>query len=157
MENLTLTQNQALAAGAIAGGTLVTMLIISIVIGVLLIIANWKIFKKTGEPGWKSIIPIYNVYILFKISGMKNFFWITLILPFVLGIVSGIAGNASVVAVIAAIVCGIFELVVSIMLCVKLSKAFGKGDGYALGLIFLPNIFTLILGFGKAEYVGLKE
>ena len=27
---------------------------------IILVIANWKIFTKAGEAGWKSIIPIYN-------------------------------------------------------------------------------------------------
>ena len=29
----------------------------------LQIIANWRIFTKAGESGWKSIIPIYGDYI----------------------------------------------------------------------------------------------
>jgi len=43
-------------------------------------------------------------------------------------------------------------IIIDVVVCIKLAKAFGKGVGYTLGLIFLPNIFTLILGFGKAEY-----
>jgi hypothetical protein len=43
----------------------------------------WKIFEKAGEAGWKSIIPIYNVYIMYKIVGMKNWFWYILIVAFV--------------------------------------------------------------------------
>ena len=33
----------------------------------LQIIANWRIFTKAGEAGWKSIIPIYGDYISYKI------------------------------------------------------------------------------------------
>ena len=29
-------------------------------------VANWKIFQKMGEPGWKALIPFYGPYILFK-------------------------------------------------------------------------------------------
>lgn len=29
---------------------------------ILQIIANWRIFIKAGEDGWKSIIPIYGDY-----------------------------------------------------------------------------------------------
>ena len=32
------------------------------------IITMWKIFEKAGEPGWASIIPIYNTYIEFEIA-----------------------------------------------------------------------------------------
>ncbi|MBZ0199154.1 MAG: DUF5684 domain-containing protein, partial [Ignavibacteriaceae bacterium] len=35
---------------------------------------------------------------------------------------------------------------------VDLAKVFGKGGGFAAGLIFLPMIFYPILGFGDAEY-----
>ena len=36
----------------------------------------------------------------------------------------------------------------------KLSKAFGKGIGFTIGMVLLPGIFRIILGFGKAQYVG---
>jgi hypothetical protein len=35
-----------------------------------------------------------------------------------------------------------------------LSKSFGNGIGFTLGLIFLNPIFILILGFGDAKYIG---
>lgn len=41
-----------------------------------------------------------------------------------------------------------------IMLYMDVAKSFGKGTGFALGLIFLAPIFWLILGFGDARYVG---
>ena len=37
----------------------------------------------------------------------------------------------------------------------RLAKAFGKGTGFGVGLTFLAPIFFLMLGFGKAEFVGL--
>ena len=46
----------------------------------------------------------------------------------------------------------VYSIVFTVMVAIRLSKAFGKGIGYTLGIIFLPNIFTLILGFGKAKY-----
>jgi hypothetical protein len=36
-------------------------LIISLAIVVLMIAAMWKVFSKAGQPGWASIIPIYNL------------------------------------------------------------------------------------------------
>ena len=163
----TLTTNEAAAAGALMGGALGVTAVLAIALGVLLIVAMWKIFTKAGEKGWKSLIPIYDIYILFKISGYKSGFWalfVAYILAFVVtfigvgtnAIVTDANGNItaitnpvfSVIPVIAAIV----ELVIGIVLCAKLSKAFKRGLGTTLGLIFLPNIFTLILGFGSAKY-----
>ena len=34
----------------------------------------------------------------------------------------------------------------------RTSHAFGHGAGFTLGLIFLPNIFTMILGFNEDEF-----
>ena len=39
----------------------------------------------------------------------------------------------------------------------KLAKAFGKTSGFGVGLIFLYPIFLMILGFGKAEYIGFEN
>ena len=33
-------------------------------------------------------------------------------------------------------------------------KAFNLNGGYIAGMILLPGIFLLVIGFGKSEYVG---
>ena len=142
---------------ALLGGLILGVSIVGLIVYVLLIIAMWKIFSKAGESGWKSLIPIYNIYIYYKIAGMKKFFWILVCASIVVGIVQSILGQDAAASGILSSILGIFSLVVSIMHCYKLSKSFGKGIGYTLGLIFLPNIFTLILGFGSAEYVGCEK
>ena len=38
-------------------------LIFAFVWWILQIIANWNIFTKAGEAGWKSLIPIYGDYV----------------------------------------------------------------------------------------------
>ena len=122
------------AAAGLAAFGIVTWLIF-IAVYVLLIIANWKIFTKAGEAGWKSLIPIYNLVVLFKIIGLSP--WLLLLFL------------ASWIPFVGWIVVAVLE----ILTMVKLSQAFGHGAGFAIGLIFLPNIFTLILGFGSSEYV----
>ena len=45
---------------------------------VLQIIVWWRLFEKAGEEGWKSIIPIYNVWIAFNIANpgsSNNILW----------------------------------------------------------------------------------
>ena len=39
------------------------------------LIACWSVFSKAGEAGWKSLIPVYNSYVLFRISWETRFFW----------------------------------------------------------------------------------
>lgn len=43
------------------------------------------------------------------------------------------------------------------MYSVKLAKAFGKGTGFAIGLIFLSPIFMLILGLGDSTSHGAQK
>lgn len=128
-----LSTSDAMATGAIAG-FFATYSIVMFVVFVLTIIAEWRIFTKAGEAGWKSLIPIYNAVVLFKIAGLSPW-W-------VLGYL------AAVIPFIGAFV----VLGITIYLMINLAKAFGKGGGFAAGLILLNTIFILILGFGSAEY-----
>ena len=115
-------------ATSAAGGSPVPG-IIGLLIGLLIIVAMWKVFTKAGQPGWASIIPIYNLYVWCKIVG-RPWWWILLMLiPFV-------------------------NFIVGIILCIDMAKSFGKGAGFGIGLAFLGIIFWPILGFGSAQYQG---
>ena len=104
-------------------------IIFGLLIALLMIVAMWKVFTKAGQPGWASIIPIYNIYIWCKIVG-RPWWWILLMLiPFV-------------------------NFIVAIILCIDLAKSFGKGVGFGIGLALLGIIFFPILGFGSAQYQG---
>ena len=103
---------------------------------VLIIVAQWKIFTKAGQEGWKALIPIYNVVVLYKIIGLSP--W--LLLLYVLSVVP--------------VVGWIISIALSIVSTVKLAKAFNQSTAFIFGLLFLSPIFQMILGFGKAEYVG---
>ena len=68
------TSTDLAAAGLTAGvsaGVMVVYLIITIAIAVLGIIAMWKIFTKAGKPGWASLIPIYNIIVMYQIVGLN--------------------------------------------------------------------------------------
>ncbi len=114
-----------------SGGGIVAlvMMLIWLAIAVLIIVAFWKVFTKAGEPGWAAIVPIYNLIVLLKIAG-KPLWWIVLcIIPLV-------------------------NLIPGIMVPIAIAEKFGKGIGFAIGLILLPFIFYPILGFGDARYRG---
>ena len=124
----------------------------------LQIIANWRIFTKAGEAGWKSIIPIYGDYISYKIAWQPAYFWLTLIL----GIVSSylqetLETGESLTVYMLVILIKIILVIISIMYSIKLARAFGRGTGFAIGLIFLQPIFMLILGFGDDRYYGADK
>ncbi|OLA96224.1 MAG: signal peptidase I [Verrucomicrobia bacterium 13_2_20CM_55_10] len=102
---------------------------VGLLIALFLIVAMWKVFTKAGQPGWASIIPIYNLYVWCKIVG-RPWWWILLMLiPFV-------------------------NFIILIILCIDMAKSFGKGAGFGIGLAFLGIIFWPILGFGSAQYQG---
>ena len=54
---------------------------IMLVIFAFTILISWKIFEKFGEPGWKSLIPIYNIYIMFKYIFGSGLWIIALMVP----------------------------------------------------------------------------
>ena len=114
------------------GGMGLFGLLISLAFVALMIVSAWKVYTKAGQPGWAAIIPIYNVFVLLKIVG-KPWWWIIgLLIPFV-------------------------NFIVLILLCVELAKVFGKGIGFAIGLILLAFIFYPILAFGDATYTAPPE
>lgn len=141
-------------SGFIVGGLAVAIYVYSIIqtiFYVFRIIANWKIFKKAGEAGWKALIPIYNVYIQYKLTWKAMMF-----LPVV---VLGLGGAAMMNSeqtgiMLMGIAMALVGLVFEIIGLSKLSKSFGHGGGFTLGLVFLNPIFVLILGFGSSRYIG---
>ncbi|MCC7331836.1 MAG: hypothetical protein IT232_04425 [Flavobacteriales bacterium] len=104
-------------------------IILYVAIIVFMIASMWKIYTKAGQPGWACIVPIYNLIILLKIVN-KPLWWIVLLLI------------------------PIVNFIALIIIINALSKAFGKGVGFTLGLLFLSFIFYPILGFGDAQYQG---
>lgn len=115
-------------------------LIIFFVLIAISIIGIWKMFKKAGEEGWKSLIPIYNMVILFKIIGLSPY----LLFIFLAGIIP----------VVGIYISGIGSFILAILSCRHVAKSFGKSGMFAVGVFFFSTIFYLILGFGKAEYIG---
>ena len=126
---------------------------------ILQIIANWRIFTKAGEAGWKSLIPVYSDYVSYRIAWHTSYFWLT----FILGIISSVAQNyiktngaVTALSVIVSLI-QIVMAIITILYSVKLSRAFGHGIGFAIGLIFLQPIFLLILGLGSDTYCGADQ
>lgn len=111
-------------------------LIFSLVMAVFSIVCMWKVFKKAGRNGWEAIIPIYNIVVLFQISGVNPLHILWLLLP---------------------IVGSIVFLVFAIKAYINLAKSFGKSTGFAVGLILLSTIFMAILAFDSSTYTALPE
>jgi hypothetical protein len=102
-------------------------ILIWVACAILLIVAQWRVFVKAGQPGWAAIIPIYNYYIMTKIGGKPGWWTILMILV---------------------------PIVFAIWVINMISKSFGKDEGFTVGLVLLGIIFWPILGFGSAKYQG---
>ncbi len=131
--------------------SLMSTIVASVIAWVIMAIPTWKLMEKAGEAGWKGIIPIYNEYMLYKISWKVAVFWVLFILTIASSVLLGmVSAVPSVIGMILLIAVSVIEIIAQ----VKLAKAFGKGGGFAVGLIFLNVIFMYILAFGSAEYKG---
>ena len=71
------------SASSMGTGFGIAYLVFLLVFYALIVVANWKIFTKAGKPGWASIIPFYNLYVLFEIAGMNGWLFLLLCLPIV--------------------------------------------------------------------------
>ena len=147
---------QTVAEAAFIGGlvALGVGVIIALVIiwYVLQAIADWKIFAKAGEPGWKSLIPIYNVFVEYEICWTGVLGLVFIAATIVTGLVD--TTNASTFVKVLVVIVSILAIVLHLLQSIKLSKAFGKGTGFGLVLFFFRPIGRLILGFGSARYIG---
>src|SRR5215813_7302770 len=83
---------------------------------VIWVIPLWVVFTKAGQPGWAALIPIYNYYIVLKLVGRPGWWLILYFIPIV-------------------------NIVILIVVLLDVSKSFGHGVGFMLGLLFLSIIF----------------
>ncbi len=96
------------------------------------IVSLWKIFSKMGQPGWSGIIPILNYVVIARLSGKAWWYGLLPIVPCI-------------------------GVIFVIILLFDLSKLFGHGGGFTVGLVLLPIIFLPILAFGDSVYQGPQE
>ncbi|MSO18904.1 MAG: signal peptidase I [Acidobacteria bacterium] len=100
-------------------------IVVMVALFVLIIASFWVVFTKAGQPGWASIVPIYNIIVLLQIAGKPTWWILLMLLPLV-------------------------NIVIGIMMAI--AKNFGKSDGFGIGLLLLPMIFYPMLAWGDARY-----
>ena len=104
--------------------------VIALLLIALMIVALWILFKKACKPGWAAVVPFYDQYTLYEITWGYGWRFLMLLIP-------------------------IYNIVLAILTYIRLAKAFGKDEGYAVGLVFLPQVFVPMLAFGSAAYHGV--
>lgn len=155
--------------GAIAAffvGIFAIAAIILIIELVFEVIARWIFFRKCGEGGWKSLIPVYNELTILKIAGM-NWWWIFIICSIaIVYIIEAIFSsyvsyttywdsmfytNPAYTAINALIrilllAASVFVLLTRIGYSINIAKRFGKSGGFAVLIVFFEPIMFLVLG-----------
>ena len=101
--------------------------ILTVLFFILTIIGLWKLFEKTGTPGWVVLIPFYNFYIWLKIINKPLWWYIFIIIPFI----------------------NVFTVMLMIVELVKCFKKFGLGE-QAVSVLF-PFIYLPYIGFNKND------
>jgi hypothetical protein len=112
---------------AAAAGMGIGMMIVWLAVVLLIVISLWKIFVKAGKPGWAAIVPIYNMIVILEIAGKPIWWFILMLIPLV-------------------------NIIVLILVYIAFARNFGKGVGFAIGMLILPFIFFPMLAFGDARY-----
>jgi hypothetical protein len=118
----------AVAKAASSSSGSVLFLVILVVV-VFYIAAYWRLFSKAGEPGWGAIVPIYNLYLLCKITGRPEWWVILFFIPLV-------------------------NIVIALIIAMDLAKVFSKSSGFGIGLWLLSFIFVPVLAFGSSTYTS---
>lgn len=124
MTSTTTTTDPAAAAGAAVGGLLGAVIALAITGFALM-----GIFKKAGQPAWAAFVPLYNIIVLLKISGLSPWLVILSFIP-------------------------VANIVLLVLLAINLAKVFGKGAGTAVLIFFFSLIMYFVLSYGGARYLG---
>lgn len=103
--------------------------VIYVAVIALLIVSMWKLFTKAGKPGWASIVPFYNNIVMLEIAGKPIWWFFMLFIPFV-------------------------NIVFAFLTLYHFSKAYGKAEGFSIGVAILSFIFIPLLAFSDAKYQG---
>ena len=99
-----------------------TAAIIALVVAVITIVALWKVYKKAGYEGWETLIPIYNLVVMFKIAGLSPWNILLLFVPFV-------------------------NIYIVFRLYINLAHKFGKSTAFGVGIVFLSIVFLPLMAF----------
>lgn len=87
----------------------------------------WKVFEKTGRPGWQALVPVYSTWEVLKMAGKPAWWMVLLLLP-------------------------IINVVPFILAHLALARRFGLDSFYTYILATMPIVGYIVVGFGAAEY-----
>lgn len=107
---------------------------IFVIVFVAFKVAQYKLFEKAGQEGWKALVPVYNYYVWLELIG-KPWWWLILLFIPIIGVL------------------------VLVAMVIEFAKSYGK---YSLGnhaaSLLLPFYFFPRIAFDeKVKYLGPPE
>ena len=130
------------------------ILLVSLALGItaVSVCAAWYgILKKAGHKSpWKALVPVYNLFVVYGFVHDAVLLLCTLLSAFL-----ALWLGAQVVFV--GWVFGAITLVLMLVFCNHMAQSFGKGGGFALGLLVLPFVFYPVLALDKSQFRGRKH
>ncbi len=105
------------------------ILVVLLIFALVMIVAQWKIYEKAGQAGWKCLVPLYNMYVMVLICGKPWWWFLLLLIPVV-------------------------SVAIYLLMMLALAERFGKGPLFGVGLFFLPFICFPVLAFDGSVYLG---
>ncbi|MBP5530039.1 MAG: hypothetical protein J6X80_08320 [Lachnospiraceae bacterium] len=134
----------------------IVLFVIMFALIAFIIVCNWKILQKAGEPGWKAIIPFYNYYSIADIALFKP----TSIVVFIVFTVSMVITPCAAIPWVAIILGWLVWLAMMLangVLNFGIAKAFGQDIAICVLAIFFAPVIRAIIAFSKKiEYTGDK-
>lgn len=95
-------------------------------------IGRMRMFQKAGTEGWKAWIPFYRDYVLCEITMGRGWYFLLSFVPFLYP-------------------------VMRVLYAVEICLSYGQEMIFGVAYFFVPTICELILGFGKAQYLGSQD
>lgn len=89
----------------------------------------WKSFEKAGIAGWKTLVPLYNIYLLVKIAGSSGWLILGFFIP-------------------------IINIFVPVYIYYRFARNFGKGKLFSVFTGLLPYFAVPVIGFDSSNYTG---
>jgi len=126
-------QTTTTTADPVATGVVLVLALVSSLVGYLLgTLPVWGVLKKASHPdapAWGAFVPVYNTYCLLKVVGRPWWWLLLLLVPFV-------------------------NIVVLVVVYHDLSRSFGHGAGFTVGLVLLSVVFLFVLWLDSSRYQG---
>lgn len=107
------------------------LVVLALFLGAIVASANFRLFQKSGQPGWAAFVPGYNVVVAMRILGRPDWHAALFLVP-------------------------IFNVYLTFKTITELAQSFGKTSNAAAVLAIVLNVFYIInLALSEdEEYVG---